>query len=826
MKIAHKLFLSFLIFVLLIWVVGYLGIATGQEALKTQIGKSSASFAAKTLKDMGKDIHSKIELFQEYSNDLTLQRVVSEPNREFEKLDNIQAYIDQKDQEWTSASKETITPFMQKLMSNLLSEELIEKAEFYEKKHGHKVFDEIFVTNKYGANVAQTGKTTDYRQDDEQWWQKAKRDGVIAVDVEYDKSAGIYSTDIAIRIDDVNGNFIGVIKVVVNVEEVIETIKRAERGSEYKTVRFHLMNREGKAIYCKDYKFLEDLSDHLSLNKIDGDQGYFEEKGMGGDNGQSLFSYAILKGYKEFKGWGWILLIEYGTEEIFAPVTKLKNNIFLISLAVTTFAILMSLFIFRRISNPLTKLKNATITIGRGKLDTEIKMESSDEIGQLAGSFKKMVEDLAKTTTSIEYLNKEIVERERVEQALRRQANELRERVKELNCLYGISNLVEKPHILLGEIFQGVADIIPPSWQYPEITCARIILENQEYRTQNFRETVWKQTSDIVVHNQRIGTVEVYHLEEKPEIDEGPFIKEERQLINAIAKRLGHLYERIKGEDERKNIKAQLLQSEKMASVGQLAAGVAHEINNPTGFVSSNLKTLSEYLKDINGLLREYKKLIADLKENTDADGGHPAISEHVERITALEEEVDIDFILNDIFELIEESREGTERIKNIVQDLKDFAHPGEDKPKFADINKNLDSTVNVVWNELRYKADVTKDYGDLPQVHCYPQMINQVFVNILVNAAQSIKERGEIKIKTRADNGYAEIKISDTGSGIPKENLSKIFDPFFTTKTVGSGTGLGMNVAYNIIKKHNGTIDVESTVGAGTTFTIRLPVE
>jgi len=271
---------------------------------------------------------------------------------------------------------------------------------------------------------------------------------------------------------------------------------------------------------------------------------------------------------------------------------------------------------------------------------------------------------------------------------------------------------------------------------------------------------------------------------------------------------------------------SQILQSEKMASIGQLAAGVAHEINNPTGFVSSNLKALSEYIKDINGLTREYKKIIADLKENTAANGGHPAISEHVERITALEEEVDIDFILNDIFELIEESREGTERIKNIVQDLKDFAHPGEDKPKFADINNNLDSTVNVVQNELKYKADVIKDYGDLPQVQCYPQLLNQVFMNLLVNAAQSIEERGEIRIKTRADNGYAEIKISDTGAGIPKESLSKIFDPFFTTKEVGKGTGLGLNVAYNIIEKHQGTIDVDSTVGAGTAFTIRIPVE
>jgi PAS domain S-box-containing protein len=277
-------------------------------------------------------------------------------------------------------------------------------------------------------------------------------------------------------------------------------------------------------------------------------------------------------------------------------------------------------------------------------------------------------------------------------------------------------------------------------------------------------------------------------------------------------------------EEEKKRIEAQLLHSEKMASIGQLAAGVAHEINNPTGFVSSNLKTLAEYIQDLSSLTREYGKLVEKLKQNPDLDSCQPDASEQIKHIAALEEEVDLDFVLKDILELIEESIEGTERIKKIVLDLKDFAHPGDDKPKLADINQNMDSTINVVWNELKYKADVIKDYGDLPQVQCYPQLLNQVFLNLLVNAAQSIEKRGEIKIKTRANNGYVEIIISDTGSGIPKENLPRIFDPFFTTKKIGKGTGLGLNVAYNIIKKHQGEIDVKSDVGKGTLFIIRIP--
>ncbi len=274
-------------------------------------------------------------------------------------------------------------------------------------------------------------------------------------------------------------------------------------------------------------------------------------------------------------------------------------------------------------------------------------------------------------------------------------------------------------------------------------------------------------------------------------------------------------------EHERKLIEAQLRQSDKMASIGQLAAGVAHEINNPTGFVSSNLNTLSAYIKDYNILIDLYQALVSKL-EISGISSGYEDI---MQKIREQESNMDIAFLKEDITQLIQESLEGTERIKKIVQDLKDFAHPGEDKPKFADINRCIDSTLNIVWNEIKYKAQVKKDYAELPQILCYPQQLNQVFANILVNAAQAIKEHGEITIKTMLADKNIVIEIGDTGCGIAKENISRIFEPFFTTKDVGKGTGLGLNVAYNIVKKHNGKIGVESEKGQGTIFTIRLPV-
>ncbi len=280
----------------------------------------------------------------------------------------------------------------------------------------------------------------------------------------------------------------------------------------------------------------------------------------------------------------------------------------------------------------------------------------------------------------------------------------------------------------------------------------------------------------------------------------------------------------IELEENQKKANAQLLQTEKMASIGQLAAGVAHEINNPTGFVSSNLRTLTDYQNDLNNLIKHYRKLIKDLKESN-RENLSPAIEKQLEQIASLEDEADINFILEDIIDLISDCEEGTARITKIVIDLKDFAHPGEDKIQSADINDGIETTLNVVWNELKYKATVNKQLGKLPMVKCYPQQLNQVFMNLFVNAAQAIEKQGEISISTRADNGFVEIKIEDTGSGIDKKNLGRIFDPFFTTKDVGKGTGLGLNVAYNIIKKHNGKIDVKSQVGKGTVFKIRIPV-
>jgi signal transduction histidine kinase len=262
----------------------------------------------------------------------------------------------------------------------------------------------------------------------------------------------------------------------------------------------------------------------------------------------------------------------------------------------------------------------------------------------------------------------------------------------------------------------------------------------------------------------------------------------------------------------------QLLQSEKMASLGQLAAGVAHELNNPIGFVHSNLGTLEDYLEEIFE--------VAGACEAAAAKASNP---EDFARIEMLKKKFDFDYIKTDIFQLMAESKDGLVRVKKIVQDLKDFSRVGETQREWVDIHRCLDSTLNIVWNELKYKCTVSKHYAEnLPLIYCLASQLNQVFMNLLVNAGQSITGKGEITLTTRScpgDSQAIQIVIADTGVGIPAENLRRIFEPFFTTKAVGLGTGLGLSIVYGIIGKHGGQIEVQSAVGQGSTFTITLPI-
>jgi signal transduction histidine kinase len=264
---------------------------------------------------------------------------------------------------------------------------------------------------------------------------------------------------------------------------------------------------------------------------------------------------------------------------------------------------------------------------------------------------------------------------------------------------------------------------------------------------------------------------------------------------------------------ELESLQSQIVQSEKMASIGQLAAGVAHELNNPAGFLYGNMELLAECTRGLERLLLFY--------ETVPLAGGDAA------RARAIKDEIEYERTLEDLRSIVADCREGAGRIRDVVQNLRTFSRLDEAEFKKVDIHEGIDSTLRLL---ARFYGDgrvrLARDYGELPAVDCYAGQLNQVWLNLLVNAAHATREGGEVRIVTRGEGERVVVTVSDTGCGIAPEHLTRIFDPFFTTKPVGEGTGLGLSVTYSIVERHGGEIKVESELGKGTTFTVTLPVD
>ena len=278
-----------------------------------------------------------------------------------------------------------------------------------------------------------------------------------------------------------------------------------------------------------------------------------------------------------------------------------------------------------------------------------------------------------------------------------------------------------------------------------------------------------------------------------------------------------------KKSDEIRLAHAQLMQQEKMAAIGQLSAGMAHEINNPLGFILSNLATLESYGDDLATLMHGYRALF-ELYRDRGYDDNDDAITAQVQRIKDTEQALDGDFLLSDIPVLVVESVAGAERIKKIVKDLKAVARPGETQVELINVHESIDAVLTILQNRLGCGITAAKSYGPVPLISGVPQEVSQIWLNLIINALDALDGEGTIDITTKADRGHAVVAVQDSGCGIAPDHVSKIFDPFFTTKEVGQGTGLGLHLVYHLTTKHGGRVAVQSDVGKGSLFTVHLP--
>jgi len=356
----------------------------------------------------------------------------------------------------------------------------------------------------------------------------------------------------------------------------------------------------------------------------------------------------------------------------------------------------------------------------------------------------------------------------------------LTERVKELTCLYGIAQIAGQPGISLEETIQGIVELLPPAWQYPDTAFARIVLDRISYTTKGFRECRQKQTAEITVGGVPRGVVELVYVEEKPDLDEGPFLKEERNLIDAVARQVALIVERRQAEEDKMKLHNQLLHADRLATIGMLAAGVAHELNEPLG----NILGFAQLAKKCPGVPVSAEQDIRKIE----------AASLHA---------------------------------REIIQKLLVFARQAP--PLKTQVNLNQVVEDGLYFFEARCAKEgieiVRLLSPDLPEITADPAQLNQLLVNLLVNALQSMPGAGKITVQTRFCDHNVYLIVEDMGTGMSKEVLDKIFIPFFTTKDVGHGTGLGLPVVYGIVTAHGGSINVKSEPGCGTRFEIQLPV-
>jgi len=414
--IRKKLIFAFLLILFEFCVGAYFSTSVFENMLVKFIGQESALLAHEALDKVDRVIHSRIEEGRVLSKGMLLQEAVKESNLEFEKMGDAQAMeavIDLRDKDWIATSEDELSPFMQDILSQPLSKQLSERIAFYQKQYGYNLIGEIFITNRYGANVAQTGKTSDYRQDDEAWWQAAKAEGVYISDVKYDESAHVQAIEICVRIDGVNEEFLGVIKIVLNVRQIADIFKELEDEKEIigqstqNITEFELITADYKYIYAteKHHQIGSKVEEAIIQNvpaSVKAGRNYWFKEDDSSRQDRNLYAFARSNGFRDYKGLGWILVIEQKADEILAPVKKAQNIIILLLLIAGAFVILTGVIVYRMVTIPLMKLTQAAIKIGDGNLGIRIESESKDEIGTMARVFNDMVDKLKKSYTGLE----------------------------------------------------------------------------------------------------------------------------------------------------------------------------------------------------------------------------------------------------------------------------------------------------------------------------------------------------------------------------------------------------------------------------------------
>lgn len=922
MKINSKITLGFVFIYFCMIIIAGLVIDYVSSEVKSQIGSSLMELAMEDSDAIDKDIFN-IENFVKSlgQTSFVILDAIKESNARTAAIGSeeaIQKYIYEKDKEWKSAPGHETTPFMKEIIDSRASARLRSTQDYFKKVDGFNLFSEIFVTNKYGINVAQTAKTSGYMHADEEWWQISKKEGHYVSGIEYKKSFSNYSLVIGSVIKDEEGKFVGVLKAVVDLAEMRSVINEAKEGLRYKDSSVELVDGKGYRWYGigpSGYMAKETSGGSAPDIVIAGNSGFTVEKDK--DTSRTVLrAFGHSRGFKGYKGFGGAVIINVDADEIFVPVGVLAHKLiiifFILLLAIAFIGRLISL----TISKPIHELRKGMEIIGNGNLDHRVGTAvPKDEIGQLARSFDYMIFKLKAATVSRDEILREVEERRKIEMELRRlvsvvehsedavigktldgyifswnsgaqkiygysydevkgkhvsiiippdrldEFNQVMEKVKNGNVVEHMETVrVRKDgrkldmSLTFSPIKDGSANVIGISSIGRDVTIRKkaemLLRENEQKLRALFDQTfqfIGLLTLDGILIEANRAALQLANVDEadvlgkffwdtpwwthSPQLQEklkeaikrsseGEFVRfeathpdkdgnlhnvdfslkpvrdENGKVIFLLPE--GHDITEIKKAEEElrtaytklKKIQAQLVQASKMASVGMLAGGVAHEINNPLTGVLNNIQLL---------------KMMID------------------KGVTLNSTE------LKEILDIIEES---SLRCKNITQSLLSFSRASRGDFTKLDLNEIVNAVVGLVEHEVNLNnISINKQLeSGIPAILGDAQLLKQVVFDMIHNATWAIrkkleKDAGHIYIETYYDSKKDRIflLISDDGIGIPEEYIDKVFEPFFTTKPVGEGTGLGLSIVFNIISGHKGTIKVENRDGGGALFRISL---
>lgn len=801
-SIATKLFIGFLGALLIAAAVAVNAIVVSQASLIDSIGRSSVILTQDMLRRINSDIEHEYNVLQLFSQDREVQLEILASNNDFEKLGDIDGYIRQRDQEWISASGGEETALMAELIESEVSEKLRRFVKFYEEKSGLLFYSEIIVTNKYGANVAQTQRTTDYFQADELWWQEAKKKGYFRGDVEFDESVGRYLNSVGLGIEDDEGEFVGAIKAVVSIREIIKTAELAAKR--YETTEVKVLTRDGKLLYSSEaFKFLEDLSGTEVYKKLSWEESFFiASEGQK----EKLFSYAISGKDEEIKGWELLLVMSHDVNEVLKQVVVLRNSLLFVSIVLLSFGGLMAFVFSKVISKPVIMLKNAADKIGEGSLDIEVRIDSKDEFADLAKAFNNMTgrikESRAEIDRKVKEQTKQLAEQNEnlqktkiamislledareLEEALKEEKESVEKKVEErtrdlqeeqARLMASMNNLplgffivgVDHKIYLLNPAMESILGVSKDKWTFKELD-SLMKKNNMDIK-------------QLCAHCR--GDVSSYGISELTFSD-----KYLRVITVAITLEGGKelIGTGIVVEDV---TDAKLLEREK----DEFFAVASHELRTPLTAIRGNASLLQQYFSE-------------KLKDK-------------------------------DVKEMVEDMHSSSIRLIGIVNDFLDVSRLEQGRITFykepidiADIIAETVHEVKATAEEKGLSVKFDKAEKGLPKVFADKGRTEQVLINLIGNAMKFTK-KGGVEIEVGEEGKFVKVKIRDTGAGISGLNQKLLFRKFqragegSLARDVTKGTGLGLYISKLMVEGMGGKIYLEkSEVGRGSTFVFTLP--